>query len=1162
MADHLIVAEDLLSTVGEAVGLIVMVWELDQHKIFASEQWAALVGGPAGATCIEQASMLTYLHPDDIAAFDRAIVGCLKGDDSFYDAEIRVRAHSGEWHWLSVRGRVTVRNAARRATRMLATFIDAGGRKIAEQALADSEARYRATFEVSMQSILLATPDGQILSANPAACRLLGYSEDELVSVTEAGLGNIDEGRLTRQLRSCVSNSGCEGDAVLVRKDGVKIEVESSLVPFSERSGALRISIELHDVSHARQIERRLQRITKLYDARSRCNRAVIDSRTREELFQRVCQIVVDCGDFGLVWIALASKDSINVGAAFASGPQRQYLRDAQISVDPNDALGRGPLGRSIREGKAIITNDFLNEPTAAPWHALSLRYNFQSSAAFPLEQLDETIGALMLYAPEKDYFDAPLISLLAEIASDVSFGLDNLQRKSALESSEKRFRTLWEASTDAIVILTEESIIRFANPAVQALLGHAPDSLIGQHLSMLQPERFRHAHNAAMRHYLVTGERTIDWTSAQVRGLHLDGREIPIEIAFSQADIGGEALFIGFMRDVTERKRSLDLMSNQNHILKMISSGSDLPPTLAEIARLVESHARDLSCAIQILPDQTTAGAFATIDDTGFHAQDTVEGSDTLRISSGVDSCITRTRAELEADPALADLHAIAQNHPTETCRLWPIVGRQRQLIAYLAVFYSQVEALADAERSVLPSACELAGLAIENKKSDARIRYLAHFDELTGLPNRACFMQRLSQAIARAARYQTQAGMLFVDLDRFKNINDSHGHEVGDKVLREVAARLTASVREVDMVARLGGDEFVILAEDVADNPVLANLAQKLIDKIAQPFHIDGDLFHLTASVGISTYPGDGDDLYALIKSADIAMYRVKELGRNGHQFYAEQMSADTRERIILEEGLRHVVERNELLLHYQPKLDLATGGITGVEALVRWQHPVLGLLGPARFIPLAEDTGMIVAIGKWVLQTACRQLGEWIGRDLAPMRIAVNLSARQFRYGMLFQDVQEALQQAGLSPQLLELEVTESLVMENPERAVQLLGRFKALGVSLSMDDFGTGYSSLANLKSFPFDSVKVDRSFVRDIVIDQHDAAIARAIIAMAHVLHLRVIAEGVETSDQLAFLREHDCDEIQGYHFSRPMPAAAIEEFLIAHQNTMMKAMIS
>ena len=1013
MADLAIGAEELLSTVGESVGLIVMLWELDQRKIFASEQWAVLVGGPAGTSCLDTEQLATFIHPDDIPELNQAIVRCLKGDDAFYDAELRVRSHLNEWKWLTARGRVIMRDAEHRATRMVATFIDAGSRKLVEQALADSEARYRASFAVSLEGILLTTPQGQILSANPAACRLLGASESALLQAGMSGLDNAADNRLQKLLQECIYNQHSSGDATVRRSDGTVLDVESSLAMFFERSGAPRISVQLQDVSHARQIERRLQRITKLYDARSRCNRAIIDSQTRDDLLRAVCQIVVDCGDFGLAWIALTNQDSLKVGAAFASGSQRDYLNDAHISLDPADERGRGPLARAIRQGEPVISNDFLSDPTVTPWHDRALHYNFQSSAAFPLRQLNETIGALLLYAPEKDYFDAPLISLLAEIANDVSFGLDNLQRKNALQSSETRFRTLWETSTDAILIMTAQSVIRFVNPAMERLLGYDSDSLIGEHLALLQPKRYRHAHANGMHNFIATGKRTIDWSASQVAGLHRDGREIPIEIAFSEADIGGESLFIGFMRDVTERKRSSDLMANQNRILKMISSGSSLHATLAEIARLVEEHTRCLSCVIQALPDPSdSSDSASSTRSLSPISMPSIGPNDTLNGASVGDGYFIRTTPSLETDPALADLHVIAKKYNADHCCLWPIIGRQKQIVAHLAIFYRNGEAVSDAENSLAPSACELAGIAIENKKSDERIRYLAHSDELTGLPNRAHFLQMLSQALARGARFETKIGVLFVDLDRFKNINDSHGHEAGDKVLREAAIRLRGAVRGVDLVARLGGDEFVILAEDIGDTQVLGGIAQKLIEQIALPFDIDGDHFHLTASVGISTYPDDGEDLYELIKNADIAMYRVKELGRNGHQFYAEQMSEDSRERIALGAGLRHVVERNELVLHYQPKLDLLTGEITGVEALVRWQHPEFGLLGPLKFIPLAEETGLIVAIGQWVLQTACRQLAEWISHGVPPLRMAVNLSARQFRYGRLYEDVQAAL------------------------------------------------------------------------------------------------------------------------------------------------------
>ena len=1160
MSDFSIGAEDLLSTVGESMGLIVMVWELEAQEIFASPQWALLVGGLPGMRRIPAAQLRSYIHPDDISVLDIAVLQCIKGQQTFYDIEIRVLAKTGDWHWLSGRGRVALRNDAQQVTRMVATLIEAGNRRLTEQALADSEVRYRATFDSSLQAILLITPDGQILSANPAACTLLGYSKKELLDQACIELSKLADERLPKLLQQCLSMNQCHGAAVLRRKDGIALEVESSLALFTERSGATRVSIEMHDVTHARQIERRLQRITQMYDARSRCSRALIDSQTREELLRAVCKLVVDCGDFGLVWIAWVKNDSLEVGAAYASGTQRNYLKEARISLDPKDVLGQGPMARAIRQSEVVVINDFLCEPSLAPWHALAKHYRLHSTAIFPLKGMGETIGALNLYASEKDYFDEPLISLLAEMANDVSFGLTNLQRNSALQSSETRFRTLWETSTDAILMLTEASIIRFANPALEGLLGYAPDSLIGESLEILQPVRFRQHHIIGMGNYLRTGHRTIDWRAAQVCALHRDGREIPVEIAFSQADIGSERLFVGFIRDMTERKRSTDLMVNQNRILKMISSSADLPQTLAEVGRLVKEHLRCLVCTIQILPDDSiqSVARLATTPAPVDVQPDVWRASVLNDDSAESAACITYTLEELFADPALPYLHAIAPHYDADSCRLWPIIGRQKQLVAYLAIFYQNSAVVTVAELNLVPIACELAALAIENKKSDERIRYLAHFDELTELPNRANFLQMLSQAIARAERHGKQVGVLFIDLDRFKRINDMHGHHTGDTVLHEVACRLRGALREVDQVARLGGDEFVILVEEVINGEVLGAMAQKLIEKISLPFYINDDEFHLTASVGISIFPADGDDLYALIKNADMAMYRVKELGRNGHQFYSEKMSSDTHEKIILEAGLRRVVERNELVMHYQPKLDLITGQVTGVEALVRWQHPELGLLGPNKFIPLAEETGSIVAIGRWVLQTACRQLSEWINSGMAPLRMAVNLSARQFRYGMLFQDVEQALRQAGLAPHLLELEVTESLVMDNPDYAVQLLARFKTLGIELSMDDFGTGYSSLANLKSFPFDTVKIDRSFVRDIVIDLHDAAITRAIIAMAHVLHLRVTAEGVETAEQMNFLREHDCDEIQGYHFAPPMPTQATEEFLRARQVSTLK----
>jgi diguanylate cyclase (GGDEF)-like protein len=392
-----------------------------------------------------------------------------------------------------------------------------------------------------------------------------------------------------------------------------------------------------------------------------------------------------------------------------------------------------------------------------------------------------------------------------------------------------------------------------------------------------------------------------------------------------------------------------------------------------------------------------------------------------------------------------------------------------------------------------------------------------------------------------------------MFIDLDRFKVINDTLGHEMGDALLREVAKRLTGSLRTSDTVARLGGDEFVIIVDEVSDPVYLGTIAQKLIDALAGSFLLAGGEYHITASIGISTYPGDADDVATLLKNADIAMYRVKEQGRNAFQFHSAEMNANSMERLTLESSLRRALERHELLLHYQPRIDVRSGRITSVEALVRWQHPELGLVMPGKFIQLAEETGLIVPIGEWVLDTACSQYRVWERHGLAQTRVSVNLSPRQFMRGDLTNTIARILDQTGCNPAFLELEITEGMVMHNPENTVALIQRLKDMGIHIAIDDFGTGYSSLAYLKRFPIDCLKIDRSFVTDIPGDAGDVAITLAIISMAHSLGIKVTAEGVETKEQLDFLRQHGCDEAQGYYFSKPLPLAQAITLLLETQ---------
>ncbi len=438
------------------------------------------------------------------------------------------------------------------------------------------------------------------------------------------------------------------------------------------------------------------------------------------------------------------------------------------------------------------------------------------------------------------------------------------------------------------------------------------------------------------------------------------------------------------------------------------------------------------------------------------------------------------------------------------------------------------------------------------ERARSEERMWRLTHFDELSGLPNRLLFRQLLEQALRDANREKKSIAVLFVDLDRFKLINDTAGHDSGDEVLRQVTSRLRQCLRESDLISRFGGDEFAALMRDIDDPEAARAAASRILSAVAQPYHLGGEDYHLSASIGISTYPSDSADATALLRNAEQAMYRAKDQGKNNFQFHSPQMNARSAEHVALERSLRQAVERDEFLVHYQPQVEIATGRVIGAEALLRWNRPGAGMVAPDKFIPLAEETGLIVPIGRIVLQQACAEARRWQDAGARDFRIAVNLSPRQFTQSELVVDVQRILKDSGLAPDSLELEITESMVMDNPERAAAILRELRGVGVQLAIDDFGTGYSSLSYLKRFPVNTIKIDRSFIQDVPADADDVAITHAIIAMGRSLRLSVVAEGVETAAQADFLRLHGCDMMQGYLISRPVPAADLGRFLEKH----------
>ncbi len=435
------------------------------------------------------------------------------------------------------------------------------------------------------------------------------------------------------------------------------------------------------------------------------------------------------------------------------------------------------------------------------------------------------------------------------------------------------------------------------------------------------------------------------------------------------------------------------------------------------------------------------------------------------------------------------------------------------------------------------------------ERKEAEDRVQHLAHYDPLTGLPNRVLLGDRLQQAVARAGREHAQTGVMMVDIDRFKLINDALGHAVGDRLLQEVATRLRGCARQCDTISRQGGDEFAVLLPDLDSGDEATRIAQRMLELMAQPIRLDDQELSVTCSIGISLYPRDGRTGDLLLKNADIALYRAKDMGRNNYQFYLSGATMLSRERLNLETSLRHAVERQQLEVYYQPKWDFRAGAVTGAEALVRWNHPKLGLLSPARFIPIAEDSGLVLPMGEWVLRAAIREIGELHRSGFPGLRIAVNLSGRQFQQVELADLVAQALTENGFDPVCLELELTESTLMHHTDNNLAVLNALKATGARIAIDDFGTGYSSLSYLQQFPVDVLKIDRTFVMDLPDAAGSVAIVDAIVTLAHGLGLEVVAEGVETSEQLAFLHTHGCDEGQGYYFGRPTSLAEFRALL-------------
>ena len=628
-----------------------------------------------------------------------------------------------------------------------------------------------------------------------------------------------------------------------------------------------------------------------------------------------------------------------------------------------------------------------------------------------------------------------------------------------------------------------------------------------------------------------------------------LASTKVPVRNA--QNEIFG---LVGIARDITERKRADDLRTGQSMILEMIATSAPLLDVLDRLMRLIESQLTAIFGSVLLLEKDGVHlhhGAAPSL------AKAYTDAIGRIRVGPSAGSSGTAAYrheavivADILTDPLWDDFRNLASAYGYRSCWSTPILSHSGAVLGVFAMYSTTVRKPTEVETNLINFTTRIAGIAIERKHAEDRIQFMANHDALTGLPNRALLKDRLSQAIIFAQRSERWVSVLFIDLDYFKLVNDTLGHNAGDVLLKTIAARMLACVRATDTVVRLGGDEFVILLFD--QNPDVDDVAetvQKIRTAIGCSVDISEHHLKITASIGVANYPRDGAEVETLLANADAAMYRAKELGRDQFLFYAPEFNAMVHEKFLLQEELRNALARGEFTLLYQPQVDLRSGKVFAVEALIRWNHPRLGLVTPVNFIPMAEECGLIVPIGDWVLREACRQNKAWQDAGLPSIVVAINVSARQFKESNLVKRVVAALTESGLEGRYLELELTESLIMQDVDKALDTMNRLQKIGVQIAIDDFGTGYSSLSALKTFPVARLKIDKSFINNLATDKSDQAVASAVISLGQNLNLRVIAEGVETDDQIAFLLNNNCDEMQGYHFSEPISSAAIVQLL-------------
>jgi diguanylate cyclase (GGDEF)-like protein/PAS domain S-box-containing protein len=815
-------------------------------------------------------------------------------------------------------------------------------------------------------------------------------------------------------------------------------------------------------------------------------------------------------------------------------------------------ARGEGLAGMAWQSGEPQWAADISQDARVAQ-KVLSLRSGMRGAFAFPVRSEGETIGVLVFNSLEARERQEELVQAIGAIGSQIG---QFLRRKRA-EEDLQRFRLAMDSSADMILLIDRASM-RFVdvNRTTCELLGYSRDELLGMGPADLLP--IDRAELGRQYDALIADPSTPGVLKSSYRCK--DGSLLPFESTRRVMRSGGSVIIAAISRDIRERMAAESALMESEQRMRGQAERQRLVAELGQhalgsedLAGVLERAAELVAATLKtefsnIMEHDAEAGRLVYRAGVGWPAEWVGRRTVALQPGDPLERLLSRGEPLVTLDYAAETRFAVPEDIAAFGIRSSvraPIFGNHGAF-GLLAAHTTQPRRFSEDEVNFLRNVANILAVAIERKRAEERLAHLAQFDALTGLPNRYLFHDRLNQTLAHAKRGGHSMAILFIDLDRFKLVNDTLGHAGGDRLLKEAAARLLGCLRSGDTVARFGGDEFGAILTELGTSGDAGLVAQKIIEAVQQPFNLDGNQVYVTASIGITVFPADGEEAGTLVMNADAAMYRAKEQGRDNYQYFTREMNERARARLQMEAALRRAVEKDEFRLHYQPKFALQDGRVCGVEALLRW-----GSVPAAQFIPVLEDSGLIVPVGEWVMREVCRQIRSWTGAGLAVPPVAVNLSARQFQQKDLESRLRETLQEAAVDPSMIQFELTESLLMKDPEAAARTLRGLKRAGVRISVDDFGTGYSSLAYLKRFPIDELKIDRAFVQDVTTNPDDAAIVISIIGLAHGLRLKVVAEGVETGEQVRFLRRHGCDEMQGYYSARPAAGEGLEALLRA-----------